>query len=571
MIQISTVAKMLIFQVVLLSSANIFAENLFLQPPNVTSFVCPPNITLQCWQDYNNTAVTGHPSTWNPGTWYFSYEDEVNLSPCREGSIVRTWTGISPLGQWTCEQTITMVYNVYFNGQIQWPADWTGTCVEEIPFNEPRYDPGFCDMIAHNYKDDTINLQGNVCYKILRNWKVIDCCRYQPNSGSNQGIWLHTQVLTVVKQEKPVFNECKTIEVGAMNSDCTASFQLTKSASDIQCEKASKLKWKVLVDYFSCDGIDTTMTGEGNEMIVDFKNVATGTHKIYWEVYDHCGNVSQCEENFIVSDKKAPTPFCYLGVHTVLMPSSGMLEVHAKEYIKDAFDNCSTKKALRYSWRINPKDSVKLFSCSDLGFQFLPIYVFDEAGNKDFCFIFTRVEMHGECNPGQNLVSGSFVDLNGKPVNNVIVKMGLNIDNSHRVATSDAEGKIQFPYVETIAQPSLFMERMTGTNAGYSTLDLVLLWRYLLGLYMPQNEDLFKWAADINQDGKVNTLDLTLMRKVLLGQIVDFPGSSTPVKVIIPDPENPGKWLEKTSLDDFKNGFEARILNVGNLRPFLQD
>lgn len=569
MLKLFTVTKMLIFSFVLLSSTEIFATKTESVELSTLTFNCPQDVTIACWQDYENTDVTGHPKNINVGQWYFSYVDEVNLSPCREGYVIRTWTGTNPIGQWTCQQTITMVYNVFFNGQIQWPSDWTGNCDQDIPFAEPQYNPGFCDMISHTYNDDTINLQGNVCYKILRNWKVIDCCRYNPNSGSNQGQWLHTQVLTVIKQEKPVFNEIKTWEIGAMNNDCTASFNLSKSASDVQCGKVSKLKWKVMVDYFSCFGIDTTITGEGDVMDVSLKNIGIGTHKIYWEVYDHCGNVSQCEENIVVTDKKPPTPFCYLGASTVLMPSAGMLEVHAKEYTKDAYDNCTPKEDLRYSWRINPKDSVKVFTCTDLGFQFLPIYVFDQAGNRDHCFVFSLVEMHGECEPFQNLVQGKISEMDGSAAQNVVLKLGLNASYTFPVDTTGLEGKGQFHFVETDAEAALYFERTLQGNKGLSTLDLVVLFRYLLGLYQPDSDTLFRWAADVNMDQEINVQDLIDMRKVILGLETGQNHMPLPVRIIMRDPDQPERWIETSSLKDFRNGFDVRILSPGSLRNFL--
>ncbi len=565
----STATKMLILLFVLLFSIKIFAGNVTWSESAVLTFNCPQDITIACWQDYENTQVTGHPKNINVGQWYFTFEDEVHLSPCREGYVIRTWTGTNPVGQWTCEQTITMVYEDYFNGQIQWPQDWTGNCDEEIPFAEPVYNPGFCDMIAHTYNDDTINLSGNVCYKILRNWKVIDCWRYNPNSNSGLGQWLHTQVLTVIKQQKPVFNECATREIGAMNNNCTASFHLSKSANDSQCGNTSKLKWKVTVDYFSCFGIDTTIYGEGDSLDIYLKNLGTGTHKVYWEVYDHCGNVSQCEETVIITDKKAPTPFCYLGSHTILMPVSGMLEVHAREYVKDAKDNCTAKDDLRYSWRINPKDSVRIFTCNDLGFQFLPIYVFDDAGNRDHCFIFTRVEIHGDCNPGQNLVQGMISEMDGTPARNVLVKLGLEEENTFVVDTSDLQGMSSFVYVDSNPETRLFVERSSAVNPGYSTLDLVVLYRYLLGLYLPGSDSLFLWAADVNADQKVNVQDLIELRKVILGQTHEINGSSSPVKIIVRDAGQSEAWIETSSIKGFNNGFDLRILSRGQLKHFL--
>jgi thiol-disulfide isomerase/thioredoxin len=63
------------------------------------------------------------------------------------------------------------------------------------------------------------------------------------------------------------------------------------------------------------------------------------------------------------------------------------------------------------------------------------------------------------------------------------------------------------------------------TIEGVTTFDLLLMMRRILGLD-PYLNDLQRIQADVNNDGVVNIIDVTEMRKLILGIYEDFPGST---------------------------------------------
>jgi len=529
---------------------------------------CPADITIGCCNDYNNTDLTGHPMMNNPSFANFTYEDELHLNQCNEGYLIRTWTGVIENSSYECEQLITMEYQSTFDGNIQWPSDWEGSCMDEIPFSMPVYDPGFCDLMAYSHSDDTIYIQGSVCMEILRNWKIIDWCKYQPNSGSDLGLWEHTQVLKIVESDPPVFESCSEWEVDAMNDNCTADFEFHKKVTDENCGELSEINWKVQLDFNNDWTLDSTLTLEGSEVNFEIKNLPIGTHSIKWIAYDPCGNASQCMELIQVADAKPPTPFCYLSFPTVLMPLSNMLEVNADMFVKDAIDNCSETTDLIHSWSPDPADSIRVFDCDDIGYQFIPLYTIDETGNNDFCFVFTRVVNHGDCSSTFNIVNGEILDYTGNPMSGIQLGLGNNEFNIHYVDTTAQDGIFSFPYHQTLADPSIYFSETYDPALAYTTLDLVILQRYLLGLNKPNRKDEFLLAADINEDHQINLYDLFELRNIILG-IGQGGNGVSGFRIFMKDPLDPEKQLEIKSLKKFETGLELRAVRKGKLSRFF--
>ena len=558
--------KMRLSNQVLLFSLIFFG----LFPAVLSGFNCPQDITISCCTDYTNTEITGHPATFNQGFSNYSFSDEVHLNECREGYIIRTWKAWVGTTPHFCEQIITMEYMSGFGGSIQWPPDWSGNCSDDIPFLEPQYDRGFCDMVAHTYNDDTLRYAGQVCMKILREWKVIDWCKYRPNSGNNLGIWKHTQVLMIVDGSKPEISLCSEWNIPANNSDCTADAQFYKSAIDLSCDYYSGLKWRIEFDRNNDWSVDSIVDMKGDSVVFGIQGLEPGEHKITWKVADPCGNVKQCMELIHVSDGKAPTPFCYLSMPLVLMPQGNMLAVDANHFIKDGRDNCSDKEDIRYAWSPDPDDTVKVFDCDDTGFQFLPVYAIDETGNFDFCFVFTRVLDHGNCSGGGNLVQGSITTFSGLPVSDIQIALGNNPLMIFSVDTTTHQGKFSFRYIETIAEPDMYFRNTGAAYNGITTLDLVVLWKYLIGLQTPENLVDFLSGADVNGDGTVNVTDLVLMRDVILG-LPETMDSIPAFRIYREDPVLPGTYKEIESVKDFTGGeLHVKAVRVGDIDRYFR-
>lgn len=77
---------------------------------------------------------------------------------------------------------------------------------------------------------------------------------------------------------------------------------------------------------------------------------------------------------------------------------------------------------------------------------------------------------------------------------------------------------------------------------GVSTNDLLLIARHLLGI-QPFDSPWKYIAADANQDGKVSTYDIVILRKLILGITTELPNGKSwrfiPKDYVFPDPSNP--------------------------------
>ncbi len=546
-------------KIILIILLSILFDKLSAATPPEKIF-CPDDITISCCQDYNNLEVTGDPAKENNNFNYYTKVDSVGIDECREGIIKRIWTGHNLIGEFSCIQWITMERNNQFNGNIKWPKDWAGSCGDQIPYSEPEYDVGFCDQIGHTFKDDTFRFTDDACMKILRNWRIMDWCEYQPNSGSDEGMWEYTQVLMIIDQTAPEITECKTRVIDATNSNCTANFTLSQSATDNNCGELSRLTWYYELDFNNDWKVDTTGSIEGANVDLKLTNVPTGIHKIKWKVFDGCANVSTCMETIKVIDKKPPTLYCYLSTTFNLtpMPGKDSLDYPAKNFVKEAFDNCTDKDNIIFSYSSDPKDSIKTFTCNDLGFQFLRIFAIDEAGNSDFTYLIVRVRINGSCT--FNSIRGNITDMHNQPINGIYV--GLNGNGAHAIVdTTDNSGSFSFPYKESEVIPKL--QLMVGKNAApkISINSLKKIIDHLMGKSKLSKQQLF--AADLNNDNKISASDLLIMRKLLLGK-QQYSELQVPAKFYIKDSTNNYKEVDLIN-DILDKNIEIKCVLKGDL------
>src|SRR5690606_17781413 len=103
---------------------------------------------------------------------------------------------------------------------VKWPCDVLITsCPDELSnTGEPIIYADACSLIGVTYEDSRFDFsEGGACYKILRDWKVIDWCQYDPVTG--EGLWAYTQVIKVLDDDAPVFISCPRQPVVACVAD----------------------------------------------------------------------------------------------------------------------------------------------------------------------------------------------------------------------------------------------------------------------------------------------------------------------------------------------------------------
>lgn len=132
--------------------------------------------------------------------------------------------------------------------------------------------------------------------------------------------------------------------------------------------------------------------------------------------------------------------------------------------------------------------------------------------------------------PEERLVTAAFTTTGGRPLPGArfIYVLGSRTDTLY----SDARGEIALPAAPPNAPVLLAARYTAGTAvAGLSTFDLVLTSRHILGI-RPLESVYQQAAADVNGSGTITTLDIVIMRRVLLGKLSDF--APRPNWIVVP-------------------------------------
>ncbi len=541
---------------------------------------CPPHVTIDCWEDYEDMLGLSD----NPANGYPVYSDSVllgyypavfdncgvdsvavkiqdDVNNCGTGVISLVWTAFDINGNHNaCIQNITLTpadpfyisdtdcQNQDPNDGVIWPCDYF---VEECNAGtdpsitgEPILDDGFCELIGVDYEDTKVVVQDTACFKIVRDWLVVDWC--QPDSTSPYGhvFWEYTQEIKVLDNTVPeILSDCESFTVCTDVPDCGETpVQLILNASDA-CTPFEDLNFIHTIDLFDNGNLD--IQGTGNDASGLFP---IGTHRIHWKVEDGCGNLTSCEYTFTIEDCKAPTPVC-LNLSVPFNSSAPFVELPATAFDNGSSDNCTLAEDLLFSFGSDIADSIRVFSCDDLDDSLnllltLEIFVTDESGNQDFCTVSLSIsDPDGVCDPVPTtaLISGAILTDDQDPVNEVTVDLSSNAGGNILTALTDDQGQYSF-------QALLFQNyiitpfKNDDPVNGITTLDLVLINQHILGLD-PLDSPYKIIAADASNDGAVTSFDLVEIRKLILQLTSEF-SNNTSFRFVdkayqFPNPSNP--------------------------------
>lgn len=546
------------------------------QDNSYPTMLCPPNITVSCgfWfspdalnNPYNRTFGTiavngaqrlpiiindpGNSSQYQPYNWgldgkagggvcgggnvWISIPEVIDYrNACGVGIIKRKF--FIEAGNWSdwCYQTITVKDFSHSSYYINWPYDYTADACQygpedvdpadlQPPYNKPTINGGgsgsSCGQIGYNYDDLVFTFSDGACKKILREWTVIDWCKYQPNNPWSPGIWKHTQVIKLMNATPPTFvYGCQDIVVEGYEPNCSGRFYHQPPVQD-DCTPTEHLVWDYKIDLWGDGSYNISYAGTG-QPTVD-KVLPNGWHKILWNVSDACGNYRTCTYNVHVVDKKAPSPICYYGLSTVVMPLGGMVTIWAKDFNVSSYDNCTPAYKLKYSFSENPWEASRTFTCDDLGTVPIQIWVHDEHGNKDYCTTFIKInDNEGACE-GMNEISGlvnTFTEVAVPEVSASLYKImpDESLDEDISSDISDASGHFSLGFGTTQYDRMIMLSRGGKKLEGISTLDLIALQRHLNGEEV-LTEPHKLYAADLDGNGRVGANDLLLLKKAILG------------------------------------------------------
>ncbi|MCB9327134.1 MAG: T9SS type A sorting domain-containing protein [Lewinellaceae bacterium] len=530
---------------------------------------CPADITLDCGEDYLDLSITGTATGFdNCGAPTITHTDVVNISQCGTGTVTRTWKATDAGGRYkTCIQKITLVDSDPFNsGDIIWPDNKTLSGCMNIDSDpsvtgEPILNDDQCSLVAATYNDQVFTFVDGACFKILRTWSVIDWCTFDQTNPTGGGYYQYTQVIKLSNASAPDLVNC-TNRTECGYGSCNGYIELVQLAND-DCTPANLLKWSYKIDLNNDGSINKTGFTNNASGTYD-----VGTHKIYWEVEDLCGNVSKCEYTFTIKDCKKPTPYCLSEITTVIMPSSGEIAIWATDFDLGSSDNCPG--VLRFSFSTNVNDKSRTFTCDDLGINTLEMWVTDAAGNQDFCSVKINIQANGDlC--GNSRIGGSISTISDQMANDISVSL-TDMDTDEEMLTETNEnGKFSFSGMLANDDFEIKPAKSGDYLNGVSTLDIVLIQRHILGL--ANLDSPYKViAADVNNNEKVSSADLIELRKLILGLYTELPNNESwrfaDASQIFANNNNPFPFNEKISVenftsDDMNNDF--KIIKIGDV------
>ena len=486
-----------------------------------------------------------------------------NINACGEGHVIRYWTVVDNSGNISgnCEQHIYVT--PYSDWKIEFPANWFGSCTDSIETDDVEILNFGCDMWAVNYEDQLFTLANDsACYKIVRTWKIINWCFYDPYatpikvSNHPDGFWIdettynnygqyeYQQIIKVYDDTPPTLSYPYYNEFCSEDANCAQGHVFLPIQIDGECSDLFNIVYHIDLNNDFTYELSGTGFFEGN--------LPLGKHRILYLVEDGCSNESELTVLFTVKDCKKPVAICENGLVVEIM-QTGMVPVCASAFDYGSYDNCPGN--LKISFSQNVADSCRIFTCNDiLGQLPVQIWVTDAAGNQDYCETFIILQDNFfSCDNGLPLDGLVATELDA-PVEGVDIQ--LNSANDNLTFTTADDGQYQFTGLQFGEDYTITPAKDDQPLNGVTTFDLVLISRHILGI-QPLGSPYKIIAADANHSQGVTTFDLVEIRKLILYMNDEFPNNTSwrfvDKNYVFPNPANP--WQEVF----------PEVINVNNL------
>ncbi len=543
--------------------------------------VCPPDKVVRCNDPSFQIDDMGSPSVIERCGFSLDSTTVESYEECGTGTITRTFTATDLFENTsTCTQEITLINDFELKEElIDWPENYTieecGASLhpDSLPasFAKPIVQDTGCSVISINYEDQQFDAAYPACFKILRKWQVMDWCVYDPNDPDPEGIFEFNQILKVTDSEAPVLTCPGDIAVPVTNS-CTEAYVDVPTIEAFDC--SPKVRITNNSPYADSAGPDASGT------------YPIGVHEVVYTATDHCGNVERCNLTITVTDQKPPSAVCLTGLSVNLTHVNGNVQavVTADMLDKGSSDPCDLGEEVILGLRqqveedpVSPPESdTVVFTCEDIGTQFVELWVTDRTGNSDYCLTYISVQDNQEaCSPGEGggdpssgndegeedprsgMIAGDVLTTSGFEVEDVVVQIR---EDAPMMAYTGLDGYFEIPEVAFGKDYTVVPERNDNPLNGVSTMDIILISKHILGLD-PLPTPYQQIAADIDRSGSISTLDLVRMRKLILGIDKTLPNNNTSWRFVSADYE----------FQNEKAPLRASFPEVRNINNFNKD
>jgi hypothetical protein len=382
-------------------------------------------------------------------------------------------------------------------------------------------------------------------------------CVYRNLKDDGDGYMTYTQIIKVVDEEAPV--ACVIPDTtfcivdgynGAgvePNPMCTIpSYTGPNFCATDNCTPSGSIEFRYEVDYAPSPLVPAGSVYVKNNINhfsgpkVKFVslagvNLSVGTHRVYIIAEDNCGNEDTTSYTITIKDCKKPTPYCFNGVATVVMPSSQSVQVWAIDLNAGSYDNCTIKDNLVYSFDSAGTVTGRTFTCADIpnGVSAtieVEVWVTDEAGNRDFCRTYVLLQ-DGSGNACTDVagaagaIAGKIATESTEPVEHVILE-SKSTSNAFPSFKTGVNGNYSFSGLPMKAAYTITAKRDDDPTNGVSTIDLVLIQKHILGV-QGLNSAYKVVAADVDRSNDVTAVDLVELRKLILTVYDKLPNNTS--------------------------------------------
>lgn len=281
----------------------------------------------------------------------------------------------------------------------------------------------------YSYKDMKFTVSDG-CMKILRDWKVIDWCQYNPKAYPPVGLWTYTQVIKLIVTDSSAQLNCPKDTVVESRLDCKGVYVKLDSAKAI-----SKCGFALKIRNTSPFAKDPGPDASGDYPL--------GTTEFYFIAEYGCGKEIKCKVQVTVKNKIGPVPYCLNGLIIALMPvdtnvdgtpDDGMIEVWAKDFNHGSYHPCKYKQ-LKFSFSSDTNYKSRIFTCAELGKNDIEMWVTDSLGNQSYCKTHVEIQNNNanipDCKRKDSIktnivISGLVRDENQQWIDNVQLSLSMN-------------------------------------------------------------------------------------------------------------------------------------------------
>jgi hypothetical protein len=370
-----------------------------------------------------------------------------------------------------------------------------------------------------------------------------------PDTDPWDGFISHVQIVVVSDTVKPVFTACienDTIILGITDSlSCFATVLLP------------------VPDIRECSPYSVTASGELGSGLGPFPDVAPGQYAVTYTATDTCGNQASCSQIIRVEDQRPPNAICkatfILEIDSAALPP--IATVLASDLDSASFDNCGGD--LIFSFSADTGDTLRAYSCEDVGVEDITIWIADEQGAQSTCTTELTIQAAiGACDEDPLVVDagGVIADEEASPLGNATVILSGQSNGS---LLSGAGGQFLFNGIPLGADITLTPIKDNNHLQGVTTYDLVIISRHILNIE-PLGSPYKRIAADVNNSENITTMDMVEIRKLILYIYDQFPNNTSwrfvKKDFVFPNPLNP--WLTTFPEVISINDISADVLNA---------